>query len=162
MIVKEISYEENVIVETDKGTFDVGCMGGAMISIEGDFDYRSITNKKIIDAIIDEYSLTLVFDDGEVCFVDDTGGEGVDAGWIDDISEGVINESQDPTKHQVYYTLFYRDYTKEEQDILREYTEANQNGYADLIEIQEDSDVEEMLRKKGFETGDEVIIHYKW
>lgn len=37
-------------------------MGGAMISIEGDLDYRSITNKKIIDAIIDEYSLTLVFE----------------------------------------------------------------------------------------------------
>lgn len=87
LIVKKIWYEENVIVKTDKGTFDVGCMGGAMISIEGDLDYRSITDKKIIDAIIDEYSLTLVFDDGEVSFVDDTGGEGVDAGWIDDISE---------------------------------------------------------------------------
>ena len=72
------------------------------------------------------------------------------------------NESQDPTKHQVYYTVFHEDYTKEEQDILREQTEASQNGFADLIEIQEDSEVEEMLRRKGFETGDEVIVHYKW
>lgn len=72
------------------------------------------------------------------------------------------NEAQSSSKHQVYYTLFHRDFTKEEQDILREYTDANQNGYADLIDIQEDSEVENMLRSKGFETGDEVIIHYKW
>lgn len=85
LIVKKISYEENVIVQTDKGTFDVGCMGGAMISIDGDLDYRSVNNKQIIDAIIDEYSITLVFDDGEVCFCDETGGEGVEAGWIDDL-----------------------------------------------------------------------------
>jgi|688.fasta_scaffold712663_2 hypothetical protein len=98
LIVKKIWYEENGIVKTDKGTFDVGCMGGAMISIEGDLDYRSVNNMKIVDAIIDEYSLTLVFDEGEVCFVDDTGGEGVGAGWIDDISERFgkrFNESND-------------------------------------------------------------------
>ncbi len=66
------------------------------------------------------------------------------------------------SKHQVYYTDFYSDYTEAEKDIIGEYTDAHQNGYADLIEIQENSPIEEILRKKGFETGDEVIIHFKW
>ena len=48
--------------------------------------------------------------------------------------------------------------------ILREYTDAQQNGYADLIDIQEPDhdDVHKMLVNKGYSIGDEVLIHYKW
>jgi len=81
-----------------------------------------------------------------------------------------FNESK--SEKMVYYTEFHSDYTKEEQDILREYTDASQNGYADLIdvyELEEDEDAEEddnevnkMLLSKGYLSGDSVIIHYKW
>lgn len=81
------------------------------------------------------------------------------------------------TKQQVYYTQFL-DYSNSDQDILRENTNANQNGYADLVTVGEDcntedlekfglecnylNDVDRVLLRNGFKLGDDVIIHYKW
>jgi hypothetical protein len=65
---------------------------------------------------------------------------------------------------RVYYLVF-NDFDKDEQEILREFTEASQNGYADLICVGEDDeerDIDRLLIDKGFSVGDEVVIHYKW
>ena len=81
------------------------------------------------------------------------------------------------TKQQVYYTEF-GDYNSKDQDILRENTNANQNGYADLHTVGEDcnvedlekfglechylNDVDRVLLRNGFKLGDDVIIDYTW
>jgi hypothetical protein len=65
------------------------------------------------------------------------------------------------------------DYTDDEKKILRQYTQASQNGYADLIclldvyeseddDYENSSDVVKMLIDKGYKFGDEVLVHYTW
>jgi hypothetical protein len=64
------------------------------------------------------------------------------------------NYLNNSVKHTVYYLVFQSDFTKEEQDILREHTDAQQNGYADLIDIgDQDSphpSIDKILIDKGY------------
>ncbi len=104
LVVKRIYHSSNgsSIVETDKGIFDVGCMGGAMISFEGSLSIEEVVNRTIIDVLMEEGSITLVFSDGEISFVDDTGGEGVSADWVNESNDSKIEDIELKIKDAAY------------------------------------------------------------
>lgn len=77
--VRSQDFSKVVEIETNKGILCFGCGGGNIVEVEGD---ENIKNKKIVDCNVEEYSVTLFFEDGIwIKLMDNTGGEGIEIWW---------------------------------------------------------------------------------
>lgn len=74
-----------------------------------------------------------------------------------------FNESNLNKGKVIYYTTL-QDYQGEERKIIEDFVDDVQNGYAELVTIYENEEepIQKLLKDRGYNPGDKVLIHIIW